>query len=155
VVVGAGSGWSGVRQSLLLRDELVYPYLLRLLLLACGVGCRPRLLRLPRVQLPLELLVWHARCGVIRRGGLVRITWRARAAEDQGAGLRGWRHRGLGGGGGITILRLKMYSTITCLSYSMPFSVTTGWTHACRERLHASISFMASPSRVRCIVPQP
>mmetsp|Transcript_16057 Transcript_16057/g.38113 ORF Transcript_16057/g.38113 Transcript_16057/m.38113 type:complete len:245 (-) Transcript_16057:190-924(-) len=54
-----------------------------------------------------------------------------------------------------SFLRLKMYSTITCLSYSMPLAVTTGLTHACRERLHASISFMASPSRVRCIVPQP
>ena len=64
----AGSGWSGVRQSLLLRDELVYPYLLRLLLLARGVGYHPRLLRLPRMQLPLELLVWQARRHPARRG---------------------------------------------------------------------------------------
>ena len=68
VVGGAGSGRSGVRQPFLLRDELVYPYPLRLLLLARGFGCRARLLRLPCLELALELLVWQARRDPARRG---------------------------------------------------------------------------------------
>ena len=56
---GAGVGLSppAARQALLLRDELVYPRLLRLLRLARGLGLLPRLLRLPRAELPLQLLL--------------------------------------------------------------------------------------------------
>ena len=57
-----------LRQPFLLRDELLYPYPLRLLLLARGFGCRARLLRLPCLQLALELLVRHARRHPARRG---------------------------------------------------------------------------------------
>lgn len=94
-----------------------------------------------------------ASSGAAGRAALLARRGSGLLRAGRGAWLRGWRP--LGVGGGITFLRLKMYSTITCLSYSMPLAVTTGLTHACRERLHASISFMASPSRVRCIVPQP
>ena len=83
MVVGTGSCWSGVRQPLLLRDELVYPYLLRLLLLTRGIGSLSRLLSLVRTELPLELLVRHAGRRPVRwvGEGHIEYAWRVRANQ--------------------------------------------------------------------------